>query len=42
MLFMEIITVYPENCTKHIETIYNQNTKLLKVNVSGTDGHHWP
>jgi hypothetical protein len=41
MLFKEIIAVYTENHTKHINTIYWQNTELLFIITGGTYGYHW-
>jgi hypothetical protein len=35
-LFKEIIAVYSENHTKHINTLCGQNTELLNVEVGGT------
>jgi hypothetical protein len=36
MLFKNIIAVYCENHTKHINTLCGQNTELLVFNASGT------
>jgi hypothetical protein len=35
-LFLEIIAVYFENHTKHINTLCEQNGDLLSVKVGGT------
>jgi hypothetical protein len=36
MLFCEIITVYSENYTKHINSLCAQNAELMNVNAGGT------
>jgi hypothetical protein len=41
MLFKEIITVYSENHTKHINTLCGQNAKLQTAKAGGTYTHYW-
>jgi hypothetical protein len=36
VLFKEIIAVYSENHTKHINTLCGQNAELLSVKADGT------
>jgi hypothetical protein len=40
MLFEEIITVYSENNTKPINTLYGQNAELQNVKAGGTYNYH--
>jgi hypothetical protein len=40
-LFKEIIAVYSENHTKHINTLCEQNAGLLNATAGGTYGYHW-
>jgi hypothetical protein len=40
MLFKEIITVYSENNTKLINTLYGQNAEILNVKAGGTYNYH--
>jgi uracil DNA glycosylase len=39
-LFKEIIAVYSENHTKHINTTWGQNAELLNVKSGGTYSYH--
>jgi hypothetical protein len=41
MLFTEIIAVYSENHTKHINTPCGQNAVLYIIEASGTYSYHW-
>jgi len=38
MLYREIIAVYSQIQTKHINTLCGQNVELMNVNPSGTTG----
>jgi hypothetical protein len=40
-LFKEILAVYSENHTKHINTLCGQNAELLIVEAGGTYSYHW-
>jgi hypothetical protein len=40
MLFREIIAVYCENHTEHINTLCGQNAEFLKVNPGGVYTKH--
>jgi hypothetical protein len=41
LLYKEIIAVYTENHTKHINTLCGQHTELLNVKAGGTYIYHW-
>jgi hypothetical protein len=41
MLFMEIIAVYSQIHTKHINTLCGQNVEFLNVTADGTYSDHW-
>ena len=41
MLYREIIAVYSEIHTKHINTLCGQNVELLLVKLGGTYSNHW-
>jgi hypothetical protein len=41
MLYKEIITVYSQIHTKHINTLYGQNVELLNGKLGGTYSDHW-
>jgi hypothetical protein len=41
MLYREIIAVYSEFHTKHINTLYGQNVELLNDKPPGTYSDHW-
>jgi hypothetical protein len=41
MLFKEIVAVYLENDTKHINTLHEQDAVLQIVKVGGTYSYHW-
>jgi hypothetical protein len=41
MLFKEIIAVYSENHTKHINTLHGQDAVLQIAKVGGTYSYHW-
>jgi len=41
MLYREIIAVYSQIYTKHINTLRGQNVELLKVKPGGTYSDHW-
>jgi hypothetical protein len=41
MLFNEIISVYPENHTKQINTLCEQNAELLIIKAGGTYTYQW-
>jgi hypothetical protein len=41
MLYREIIAVYSEIHTKHINTLCGQNVELLNVKLCGTYNDHW-
>ena len=41
MLYREIITVYSEIHTKHINTLCGLNVELLDVKPGGTYSDHW-
>jgi hypothetical protein len=41
ILFKEIIDVYSENPTKHVNTRYGHNAGLLIVKSGGTYSYHW-
>ena len=41
MLYTEIIVVYSQIHTKHINTLYGQNVVLLDVKSGGTYSDHW-
>jgi hypothetical protein len=40
MLLREVITVYHETHTKHINMLYEQNAELFNVKGSGTYSNH--
>jgi hypothetical protein len=40
-LFKEIIAVYCENRTKHINTLCRQNAELLTKEAGGSHSYHW-
>jgi hypothetical protein len=40
MLYREIIAVFSEIHTKHINTLYGQNVELLDVKPGGTKRNH--
>jgi hypothetical protein len=40
-LFKEIIPVYTENHTKHINTLCVQNAQLLNIKAVSMYGYHW-
>jgi hypothetical protein len=39
VLFREIIAVYSENHTKHINTIFGQNGEFVSAKADGTDNN---
>ena len=41
MLYKEIITVFSQIHTKHINTLCGQNTEFLNVKAGGTYSDHW-
>ena len=41
MLYMEIIAVFSQIHTKHINTLCGQNIELLNVKPGGTYSDHW-
>ena len=41
MLYMEIIAVFSEIHTKHVNTLCGQNVELLNVKLGGTYSNHW-
>ena len=41
MLYREIIAVYAQIHTKHINTLCGQNVELLNVKPGGTYSDHW-
>jgi hypothetical protein len=41
MLYSEIIAVFSEIHTKHINTLCGQNVELLIVKPGGTHSNHW-
>jgi hypothetical protein len=41
MLFREIIAVYCENHTEHIDTLCGQNAEFQYVTAGGTYTNHW-
>jgi len=41
MLYREIIAVYSENHTKHVNTLCGQKVELLNVKHGGTYINHW-
>jgi len=41
MLYREIITVWSQIHTKHINTLCGQNVELLNVKPGGTYSNHW-
>jgi hypothetical protein len=41
MLFREIIAVYYENHTEHINTFCGQNAEFRHVKLYGTYSNHW-
>jgi hypothetical protein len=41
MLHRDIVAVCSEIHTKHINTLYGQNVKLLNVKLDGTYNDHW-
>ena len=41
MLYSEIIAVYSEIHTKHINTLCGENVELLNVKLDGTYSDHW-
>jgi len=41
MLYSEIIAVYSEIHTKHINTLYEQNVEFVSVEHGGTYSNHW-
>jgi len=41
MVYTEIIVVYSEIHTKHINTLCEQNVELLNVKSGGTYTGHW-
>jgi hypothetical protein len=41
MLYREIMAVYCEIHTKHINTVCGQNVELLNVTLCGTYSDHW-
>jgi hypothetical protein len=41
MMFKEIIAVYTENHTKHINTLCGPNAELVIVKECGTRSYHW-
>jgi len=41
MLYRDIIAVYSEIHTKHINTLCGQNVELLNVKPGGTYSDHW-
>jgi hypothetical protein len=40
MLCSDVIAVYSENHTKHINMLSGQNAELLNVKINGTSRHH--
>jgi hypothetical protein len=41
MLCKEVSAIYSENCVKPINTVCEQNAKLLNVKVGGTYSYNW-
>ena len=41
MLYREIIAVFSQVHTKHVNTLYGQNVELLSVKPGGTNNDHW-
>jgi hypothetical protein len=41
MLFKEMIEVYSENSMKPINTVCEQNAKLLIIKAGGPHSYHW-
>jgi hypothetical protein len=41
MLYREIIAVFSEIHTKHINTMCGQNEETLNVTADGTNSYHW-
>jgi hypothetical protein len=41
MLFKKIISVYSENRTNHINTLYGQNVELLIKKADDKNSYHW-
>ena len=41
MLYREIIAVFSEIHTKHINTLCRQNVELVHVKPGGTYSNHW-
>jgi len=41
MLYREIIAVYSEIHTKHINTLCGQNVEFVSVKLGGTYSDHW-
>jgi len=41
MLYREIIAVYSQIHTKHINTVCGQNVEFLNVKPDGTYNDHW-
>ena len=41
MMYREIISVYSQIHTKHINTLCGQNTEFVNVAAGGTHSDHW-
>ena len=41
MLYREIIAVFSQIHTKHVNTLCGQNVELLNVKLVGTHSDHW-
>jgi hypothetical protein len=41
MLYREIIAIYSEIHTKHINALCRQNVQLFKVEAAGMYSNHW-
>jgi hypothetical protein len=42
VLFREIISVYFENCQKHVNTVHGQNTEVFNVTAGSMYNNHCP
>jgi len=42
MMFKEIITFYSQNPKKYVNTVCEQNDKLLDMKASDVSGHQYP
>ena len=42
MLYREIIAVFSQIHTKHINTLCGQNVEFVNVKPGGTYSNHWP